>query len=204
MKIEHTYKCINKIRNNSNKIIAYELESENGQRLNFYPSELRCILTNKPNAVTNLKLASNGRIIDNHKNNDKINKTNNIVISTHKIIDNYINKNNIKCKISVNRKEDTEYEIKLYRTMSDCDITIFSIDIEYDTDNDTYKIVYSKIIDLYKTYQFNDIKFKLTHTELNFSKDIKLDTKELNARTRVELKCAISSFKNLLRHIRYK
>lgn len=197
------FKCIEKIRDNSGKILAYKIENENGVSRNWYPLEVKDALILGVPEITNLKLTSDGRIID-KRDNKKTDKLNDIVAHTHKQIQDYIDNNNLKFNISNNRIEDNEYEIRIHRTMSDCDITIFNVNIEYDKENNSYKITYGKISDLYKTYKFNDIRGKLMYTELIFSEDMVMDIRRLNARLRVELRAAVSLFKNLLGHIRYK
>lgn len=197
------FKCIEKIRDNSGKILAYKIENENGVSRNWYPLEVKDALILGVPEITNLKLTSDGRII-NKRDNKKTDKLNDIVAHTHKQIQDYIDNNNLKFNISNNRIEDNEYEIRIHRTMSDCDITIFNVNIEYDKENNTYKITYGKLSDLYKTYKFNDVRGKLMYTELVFSEDMVLDIRRLNARLRVELRAAVSLFKNLLGNIRYK
>lgn len=57
-------KCIQKIRDNSGKIVTYTLEDENGNRTNVPAYSLKNSMIYKQIDITNLKLTSDGRLID--------------------------------------------------------------------------------------------------------------------------------------------
>lgn len=57
-------KCIEKIRDNSGKIVTYILEDENGNRTNVPAYSLKNSMIYKQIDITNLKLTSDGRLID--------------------------------------------------------------------------------------------------------------------------------------------
>lgn len=74
-----TATCINKIRNKNGVIKGYELQDCNGVRMRFSSEQVKQAIFLQQLTVTNLKLTSDGRLIDNNDSSNKpIPQSNNI------------------------------------------------------------------------------------------------------------------------------
>lgn len=90
-----SFKCIDKIRNSNGKIINYRLSCVNGEVISMQPSVLKDRIRSGSINVINLKLTSDGRIID-AKNTDSkkqsnnkasLNKTSELLEFANKLVD---------------------------------------------------------------------------------------------------------------------
>lgn len=60
-----TVTCTEKLRDKSNRIVAYELQDCNGKRMRFNSEQVKQAVFLQQITITNLKLTSDGRLIDN-------------------------------------------------------------------------------------------------------------------------------------------
>lgn len=60
-----TVTCTEKLRDKSNRIVGYELEDCNGNKMRFTSEQVKQAVFLRQIAITNLKLTSDGRLIDN-------------------------------------------------------------------------------------------------------------------------------------------
>lgn len=75
-------KCVEKIRNNSGKIVGYIIEDFNNKRLNIRAEQLKQLIFTRQLNIVNLTLTSDGRLIDKSINSD---------IDDIEVLYNYIN-----------------------------------------------------------------------------------------------------------------
>lgn len=59
----HRYKCINKLRDKDNTIVAYELLGADGRIIQAFAADLKRQIKNRKVEVVNLKLTSDNRLI---------------------------------------------------------------------------------------------------------------------------------------------
>ena len=59
-----TVTCTKKLRDNNNRIVGYELQDCNGKKMRFTSEQVKQAVFLQQIAITNLKLTSDGRLID--------------------------------------------------------------------------------------------------------------------------------------------
>ena len=60
-----TVTCTEKLRDKNNRIVGYELQDCNGKKMRFTSEQVKQAVFLQQITVTNLKLTSDGRLIDN-------------------------------------------------------------------------------------------------------------------------------------------
>ena len=103
-------RCIQKYRDNSNKIVGYLLQSEDGVTKSMTPYELKHLMATKQVHVENMKVTTDGRLIDDtsYKSQNSVNER------IHKLINRITHDTGIKFNQNVNivRINDNDFYIE--------------------------------------------------------------------------------------------
>ena len=103
-------RCIQKYRDNSNKIVGYLLQSEDGVTKSMAPYELKHLMATKQVHVENMKVTTDGRLIDDtsYKSQNSVNER------IHKLINRITHDTGTKFNQNVNivRINDNDFYIE--------------------------------------------------------------------------------------------
>ena len=103
-------RCIQKYRDNSNKIVGYLLQSEDGVTKSMTPYELKHLMATKQVHVENMKVTTDGRLIDDtsYKSQNSVNER------IHKLINRITHDTGINFNQNVNivRINDNDFYIE--------------------------------------------------------------------------------------------
>jgi len=103
-------RCIQKYRDNSNKIVGYLLQSEDGVTKSMTPYELKHLMATKQVHVENMKVTTDGRLIDDtsYKSQNSVNER------VHRLINRITHDTGIKFNQNVNivRINDNDFYIE--------------------------------------------------------------------------------------------